>query len=135
MNRYLLDTNVLSDFIKGAHPGLVDRMADAIDNEKVVMSVITRAEIRYGQHLMAAQDRRRRRIDLLLNDVPALPWTIAAADHYGKLKAQLHRLGTPIGEMDTQIAAQALAEKLPLVTHNTRHFDRVVGLELEDWRL
>ena len=45
----------------------------------------------------------------------------------------LQQTGQPIGDMDTQIAAHALALGLPLVTHNTRHFKRVAGLRLEDW--
>lgn len=55
-----------------------------------------------------------------------------AADHYGALKHGLKTQGTPIGEMDTQIAAHDLAENLILVTHNTRHFERVAALALED---
>ena len=62
-----------------------------------------------------------------------MPWNNEAADHYGDLKALLKRQGTLIGEIDTQIAAHALAEKLTLVTHNTRHFANVPGLKLEDW--
>lgn len=130
---YLLDTNVLSDFIKGIHPGLNKRMGDAIRLGEISMSVITRAEIRYGQCLMEAGDRRRKRIDLLLEEVPALPWKPDAADRYGSIKAQLRRQGVPIGEMDTQIAAHAVVENLCLVTHNTRHFSRIAGLRLEDW--
>jgi tRNA(fMet)-specific endonuclease VapC len=45
----------------------------------------------------------------------------------------LQKTGQPIGEMDTQIAAHALALALPLVTHKTRHFKQVSGVKLEDW--
>lgn len=133
MTLYLLDTNILSYFLKGIHPALHKRMTQALQRQDIAISAITRAEIRYGQGLMAADDRRRRRIDLLLDEVPALPWTTAAADRYGEIKALLRRQGVPTGEMDTQIAAHALAEGLPLVTHNTRHFERIAGLKLEDW--
>ena len=135
MTLYLLDTNILSYFVKGIHPALHERMTQALQRQDIAISAITRAEIRYGQGLMAADDRRRRRIDLLLDEVPALPWTVAAADRYGEIKALLRRQGVPIGEMDTQIAAHALAEGLPLVTHNTRHFERIAGLKLEDWTI
>jgi tRNA(fMet)-specific endonuclease VapC len=70
---------------------------------------------------------------LLLNELPVLPWTLDAADRYGEIAAHLQQTGQPIGHMDTQIAAHALALGLPLVTHNTRHFKRVTGLKLEDW--
>jgi tRNA(fMet)-specific endonuclease VapC len=130
---YLLHTNIVSYFVKGIHPGLHVRMMLAMQAQDIAISAITRAEVRYGAELMAADDKRRARIDLLLQDLPALPWTAAAADIYGEIKALLKRQGAPIGEMDTQIAAHALAEGLPLVTHNTRHFERIPGLKLEDW--
>ena len=78
-------------------------------------------------------DKRRRRIDLLLKERPALPGGDESADEFGRLKASLRRNGTPVGDFDTQIAAHALAEDLILVTHNTRHFENVPGLKLEDW--
>ena len=94
---------------------------------------MTRAELHYGQAGMAADDRRRGLIDHFLLQLPNLAWTLEAADHYGTLKDAHRRGGTLIGELDTQIAAHALAEGLMLVTHTTRHFDQVPGLQLEDW--
>jgi predicted nucleic acid-binding protein len=82
---------------------------------------------------MAAGDKRRARIDLLLADLSVMPWNTAAADIDGEIGALLRRQGTPIGEMDTQISAHALAKDLILVTHNTRHFECIPGLQLEDW--
>jgi tRNA(fMet)-specific endonuclease VapC len=133
VKRYLLDTNIVSYFLKGIHPGLHGRMRLALQAQDIAISAITRAELRYGQNLMAAGDKRRTRIDLLLADLPVMPWNTAAADIYGEIGALLRRQGTPIGEMATQIAAHALAENLILVTHNTRHFEKVPGLKLEDW--
>jgi tRNA(fMet)-specific endonuclease VapC len=80
-----------------------------------------------------ANDKRRSFIDHFLMRLPNLVWTSNAADRYGDIKALHKRQGTPIGEIDTQIAAHALAEGLILVTHNTEHFDKVSGLKLEDW--
>ena len=133
MTLYLLDTNILSYFVQGIHPNLQQRMARAFQSEDFAISTINRAEIRYGQNLMAAQDKRRLSVDLLLAESPTLPWTTAAADNYGRIKALFKRKSIPIGEMDTQIAAHALAEDLILVTHNTRHFKNVPGLKFEDW--
>jgi tRNA(fMet)-specific endonuclease VapC len=129
----MLDTNVVSYFIKGANRPLYFRVKQVLQDQNAVISAITRAELRFGQALMTASDKRRERIDLFLDDTPALPWTGTAADFYGQLKTQLRNQGTPIGELDTQIAAHALAEKLVLVTHNTKHFEKVVGLKMEDW--
>lgn len=130
---YLLDTNILSYFIKGVSPVLSRRMAQAMRVQSIATSAICRAELRYGQALMAANDKRRLAIDLLLAEVPTLPWTAAASDGYGVIAAELKKRGQPIGELDTQIAAHAVAEKLILVTHNTRHFKNVLGLKLQDW--
>lgn len=131
--RYLLDTNTVSDFIKGTYPKLHQRMQRAMRDENIFLSSVTRAEIRYGQALMSADDRRQHRIKLFLDNLPTLAWTLAAADEYGPIKATLKLQGTPIDELDTQIAAHALAEDFILVTHNMRHFEKIPRLKLEDW--
>lgn len=82
---------------------------------------------------MQADDKRRSFIDHFLIRLPNLVWTSNAADRYGDIKALLKRQGAPIGEIDTQLAAHALAENLILVTQNTRHFERVPGVRVEDW--
>jgi tRNA(fMet)-specific endonuclease VapC len=133
MTLYLLDTNILSYFIRGTSALLTRRMNKATQIQSIATSSICRAELRYGQALMTAADKRRIAIDLLLLEVPALPWTAAAADAYADIAATLKKQGKPIGELDTQIAAHALAEGLTLVTHNTRHFKNVPGLNLQDW--
>lgn len=133
MIKYLADTNILGYFSRNASAILQKRMLVALKNQEVAISAITLAEVRFGLALLAADDKRRRTIDLLLNEFPVLPWTGEAADRYGEIAAHLQQTGQPIGEMDTQIAAHALVLGLPLVTHNTRHFKRVPGLKLEDW--
>ena len=133
MIRYLLDTNILSYFIRGNHPALMRRMVTAMQAQTIATSAICRAEIRHGQALMAANDKRHKPINLMLLELPALAWTADAADRYGEIRAQLRQQGAPCGEMDTMIAAHALVNKLTLVTHNTRHFERIDGLALEDW--
>ncbi len=108
-------------------------MLAGLKKQELAISAITRAETQFGVALLQADDKRRRTIDLLLNEFPVLPWTAEAADRYGEIAARLQHSGQPIGHMDTQIAAHALVLDLPLVTHNTRHFKRVPGLKLEDW--
>ena len=58
-----------------------------------------------------------------------------AARHFGRIRAELTKVGTPIGPYDLQIAAIALSNNLTLVTHNTREFSRVIGLHIEDWEI
>ncbi len=133
MIAHLLDTNIVSYFLRGVSSPLVQRMRAGMDEQSIAISAVTRAELRYGQEMMDKLDKRRKRIDLLLQELPTLPWSIAAADEFGRLRAHLRRHGTPVGEFDTLIAAHALAEGLTLVTHNTRHFEPVPGLKLQDW--
>ncbi len=133
MTRYLLDTNIVSYFIRGFDAALVNRVTQVLKAQSAAISVITRAELRFGQAGMVAADKRKRAIDLVLTQLTVLPWTSASADIYGPLKDTLKRQGRPIGDMDTLIAAHALAEDLILVTHNTRHFEKIPRLKLEDW--
>jgi tRNA(fMet)-specific endonuclease VapC len=133
MIRYLLDTNIVSYFIKGISDGLIARMELGFNAQNIAISAVTCAELRFGMEMMDAKDRRRARITLLLDDLPALHWTTDAAVLFGEIKAKLQRDDTPIGDFDIQIGAHALAEDLILVTHNTRHFERIAGLKLEDW--
>lgn len=65
----------------------------------------------------------------------SLPFGDETAILFGKIRAQLARAGTPIGAYDLQIAAIALVNDLTLVTHNTREFERVEGLQIEDWEV
>lgn len=130
---YLLDTNIASYYLRRSSPLLEERVNHGLLQQTVALSALTRAELRFGQAGMAADDRRRHLIDHFLQQLPSLPWTARAADQSGVLKDALRRKGTPVGEIDTQIAAHALSEGLVLVTHNTRHFDQVPGLKLADW--
>ena len=130
---FLADTNILGYFSRNNSAHLQQRMALAMQAQTVAISVITRAETRYGVALLNDNDKRRAAIGALLEQFPALPWTPEAADCYGELAATLHKTGQQIGVMDTLIAAHALVNDLTVVTHNTRHFSRVPGLKLEDW--
>lgn len=133
MTRYLLDTNIVSFYLRRASSELELRMNAEIRRRSVAISAVTRAELRFGQMGLPAQDRRRPLIDGFLQQLPTLEWCSEVADRYGILKHGLKTLGRPIGELDTQIAAHALTEKLILVTHNTRHFEMVDDLEIQDW--
>ena len=120
MFRYLADTNILGYLLRNANAGLVRRMRSSMAAGEVAISVVTRAETRFGQALMDQRDKRRAGIDLLLQEMPALEWTSKAADQYGALAAHLQAKGQPIGVLDSMIAAHALAAGLTVVTHNVR---------------
>lgn len=70
-----------------------------------------------------------------LNQFVSLPFDDAAAEYYAQIRAHLAKVGTPIGPNDLLIAAIARAHNLTLVTHNTREFQRVPALALQDWKI
>ena len=72
-------------------------------------------------------------LDRFLSPLNVLDYDQAAARKYGELRAYLDKQGTPIGPLDQQIAAHALALGLTLVTNNVREFERVPGLTVENW--
>lgn len=133
MSLYLLDTNIVSYYLRRSSDKLEKRLDKELAKATCAISAVTRAELRYGQSCMPQADRRRELIDDFLRQLPTLAWSRQAADKFGVLKAELRRVGRPIGDFDTQIAAHALVEGRSMITHNTKHFGVVEGLSIEDW--
>lgn len=103
-------------------------------NHRIVVSAITYAEMRFGAIGKKASPRHAQMVDAFCARLDAiLPWDRAAVDATMEIKAALATLGTPIGPNDTAIAGHAIAVQAVLVTNNTREFERVRGLTLEDW--
>jgi tRNA(fMet)-specific endonuclease VapC len=133
--RYLLDTNIVSYFLRGASPALNQRILDSTPDE-LAISIISAGELRYGLSRLPPSRRAAQlahQLDGLLTAVPVLALPPEAAQHYGTARSQLEAAGTPIGGNDLWIAAHALSQDLTLVTNNTREFERVAGLKLENW--
>lgn len=128
---YLLDTNILSDLIRNPF-GPVAQRIEAVGAKAVCTSIIVAAELRYGC-AKKGSPRLQARVEDILATIPVLPLDVPADADYGRQRAQLEASGQPIGGNDLLIAAHALALGLTLVTHNTREFSRIVGLQVEDW--
>lgn len=129
--RYLLDTNMASYVIKGNFPHVREKLLK-IPMSEVGISVVTEAELRFGITRRPEATRLKRAVDEFLLRVEILPWDSSAVQHYASLRSALEDSGTPMGNLDMMIAAQALAADLVLVTHD-RVFRRVKHLKLEDW--
>jgi len=130
---YMLDTDVASYIIKGVHKR-VDRRVAATPPTDLCISAMTRAELKYGLAASPANVRLHTLVERFLGNMRLLAWGKDAADLHAQIKFQLRSAGTPIGEMDTLIAAHALAADAVLVTNNTRHFERIkLPLMLENW--
>ena len=97
------------------------------------MSIITHLELVYGAWKSQCREMNLLRIQELEQLIPVLPLDASVGRHYGEMRAELERKGSPIGAYDLLIAAQALTLGLTLVTNNTREFRRVPRLKLENW--
>lgn len=97
------------------------------------MSAITLAELRFGTARSAQPKRAMANLNALLSKVGVVPFDEAATTRYGALRALLERRGSPIGPLDTLIAAHALSLRRTLATHNVRELRRVPGLAVADW--
>lgn len=132
MPLYMLDTDTVSNLIRGRTPKLDARIA-AVPPKQLCVSAVTRGELLYGLMLKEGAHRLARLVDAVLIRVQCLSWDEAAATHFASIAASLHKAGAPIGSMDAMIAGHASAIGAVMVTHNVRHFTRVAGLKVEDW--
>lgn len=132
--RYLLDTNVCVMYLNGRSISVRDRL-HSISIEEMAVCSIVKAELFYGAMRSNNPTRTLERQQEFLVGLASLPFDDEAALFCGQIRARLASAGTPIGVCDLQIAAIALANNLTIVTHNTREFERVEGLQLEDWEV
>jgi len=105
----------------------------AVSEEKISISVITFAELIYGVERSSSKKINLPIVKDFVSCLSVLPWDSDAAESYGKLRTFFERKGTPIGNMDLMIAAHALSKDRVVVTNNTRHFERVPQLRIENW--
>lgn len=131
---YLLDTNTCIQYLTRRNSAIVNRLARQ-RRQDVVLCDIVKAELYYGAYRGTRLESNLTLYQEFFSEFVSLPFDGNAAAVYGRIRAQLEALGTPIGPNDLQIGAIALANNLILVTHNTREFSRVEGLLLEDWEL
>ena len=133
MIRYLLDTCVISDFAKGEACTL-NQMKQKSPST-LAISTISTMEIEYGLQLNSSRAAVLNPIisDLLLN-IQTLPYSEADAHATAAIRAHLKKRGLPIGPYDILLAGCALSRGLILVSANTQEFQRIIGLQLENWR-
>jgi tRNA(fMet)-specific endonuclease VapC len=129
--RYMLDTNICIYVIKNRPPKLRDRFTEHA--EHLCISTVTLAELLYGAERSTRLESNLSVVENFAARLSVLPFEDKAAGHYGQIRAELERKGKPIGPYDLMIAGHARSEGLILVTNNTREFERVDGLRLENW--
>ncbi|MBQ3763098.1 MAG: type II toxin-antitoxin system VapC family toxin [Clostridia bacterium] len=130
--KYMLDTNILV-YAKNKRPESVLKRLTSLDPADVCISSVTLAEMEYGVFKSLMPEQNQLALMLFLSGIQIEPFDSKAAFEYGKIRAALTKKGTPIGANDLLIAAHAKSLGLILVTNNTREFERVEGLRLENW--
>lgn len=135
MKHLLLDTNVVIAILNGRPAKFRERLATELEQgTSVYYSSVVDFELRFGIAKSARRQVSQAKLDkFLTGPYFRLEFDFEAAARAGELRAHLERLGTPIGPFDLQIAGQALASDLVLVTSNTGEFSRVPKLVVEDW--
>jgi tRNA(fMet)-specific endonuclease VapC len=134
--KFLLDANAWIGHLRQSSPTVTHRLSQHPASDVVLCSVVL-AELLYGAERSgpAHQVANFVLVTRLRSQFVSLPFDDSAAEEYGRIRAHLAGLGTPIGPNDLLIASIALANKITLVSHNTAEFSRVPGLTLEDWQI
>ncbi len=102
------------------------------DTDNCFISEITLAELKFGVENSEKKEQNQRTLENFLTGMQIVP-IFHAIDFYAKEKTRLRRAGIPLDEFDLLIGATAVAHNLILVTNNTAHFERIKGIQLEDW--
>jgi tRNA(fMet)-specific endonuclease VapC len=130
--RYLLDTNICIEIICRKSPELLARLV-ALPVGEAGVSAITAAELWASVQKSRDPARNAEALAMFLLPLEVAAFDYAAAEAYGRVRAQLEDAGAPIGPLDTLIAGHALSLAAILVTNNAAEFGRVAGLRVEDW--
>lgn len=130
--RYLLDTNVWIEVLKGKNLRFIDKFANLPTTEFATCSPV-RAELMHGAEKYNDANSRKMDVARALSRAISLPFDDPCADCYGMIRHDLEQRRCIIGPMDLQIASIALVHNLTLVTGNVEEFRRVHGLKVENW--
>jgi len=130
--RFLLDTNICI-YIRRRRPPEILKRFSRLQVGEAAISVVTYGELIYGAEKSEQREAAMRQLEELASLLPILPLPADAGRNYGALRAELEVGGRVIGNNDLWIAAHAKAAKLILVTNNEREFQRVSGLEIQNW--
>ncbi len=125
---FLLDTTVVSEWMKPLPNSGVIRWLAEVDEDRVFLSVMTLAELRYGTERLASGARKTRLETWLQEELPLrfegriLAIEAAIANTWGRLVSRCSAVGKPIGVMDAFFAATAEVHALTFVTRNVSDF-------------
>ncbi len=130
MSKFLLDTNICIYFLKGQYN--LDQKLEKIKLENCFISEITIAELKFGAENSESKEKNRNTVDDFIGRFTIIP-IFNSLDVYAKEKARLRKTGNPIDDFDLLIGATAISNNLILVTRNVSDFERLEGIQIENW--
>lgn len=128
----MLDTNIIV-YAKNSRPEIVLQKFQAYSPADLCISAITMGELEYGICNSSKPGQNRLALLTFLSGIEIVPFDANAAREYGLIRFDLKRRGEPIGANDLLIAAHAKSLGLTLITNNTKEFQKIDGLSVEDW--
>jgi len=129
--KYLLDTNMCIYWFKGIK--VVEQRIARIDIDDVAISAITLAELLYGAYNSANIDKNLSRIKVFEDAVSVLSLDRECLEQFAKIKSKLKARGEILDDFDILIGATAIKNDCIIVTNNTKHFERIEGIKVENW--
>ncbi|MEA2028492.1 MAG: PIN domain-containing protein [Campylobacterota bacterium] len=129
--KYIIDSDILIYFLKGRED--VVKAMIGINPESLFTTRINATELLYGAYNSAHIEKNLQKIIPFLKNFKILEFDELSSEIFAKLKAKLKKSGNPIADMDLMIASIALANNAILVTNNTKHFERIEELTIENW--
>lgn len=130
--KYMLDTNIIV-YAKNNRPKTVFVNFQRYTPKDMCISAITMAELEFGICNSSKPEQNRLALAMFLSGIEIAPFDKKAAEEYGKIRFDLKMRGLLIGSNDMLIAAHAKSLGLTLISNNTREFERIDGLKLENW--
>ncbi len=130
MRKFLLDTNICVYFLKGQYS--LDKKIEKAEIRNCFISEITIAELKFGAENSENKERNRKTVDEFVSKFTIIP-VFNSLDIYAKEKSRLRKIGLPLDDFDLLIGSTAISNKLTLVTRNVSDFERMAGIEIENW--
>lgn len=130
MKKYLLDTNICIYFLKGLYN--LDQKIEKAETENCFVSEITIAELKFGVENSDNKEKNQKTVDDFVSKFTVIP-IFNSLNIYAREKARLRKKGTPLDDFDLLIGSTAISNNLILVTRNVSDFERLDGIEIENW--
>ena len=127
---YMLDTDTVS-FLVRKNPSVIKNLIIHEDDE-ICISAITYAELCFGLEKKGSE-RLFDEVKTIMGKLSIVDFDNTQSELYGKIRLELEKSGTSLGDMDMLIAVATVSAGAILVSHNVRHFSKIKGIKVEDW--